>query len=108
MSILSGNIKENIIKLINDNLITPFNLVENARLKNYEYVKYYQKDNFLISEMKVIMYRKDCIFYYYFDKENKLQKIYCEFEETIEELFSREKELKKEVLKLNLGLKKAE
>lgn len=65
-----------ICDLANDYLLSPFDLVENARLDNYEYIKYYSKDDYLICEMKFEVSLEKYVFYYYFDKDNKLQQIY--------------------------------
>lgn len=68
-------IKE-ICDLANDYLLTPLDLVENARLENYKYIKYYTKKDYLICEMKFEVSLEKYIFYYYFDTNNKLQQIY--------------------------------
>lgn len=58
-------------------IVTPFNLLENAKLDNYKYVKYYSQKEYFITEMKCSMGNEDVrVFYYYFDQDNKLQKIY--------------------------------
>lgn len=61
-------------ELANDYILSPFNLVDNARLENYEYVKYYSDKNDLVCEMKFEILSEKYIFYYYFDKKDKLQK----------------------------------
>lgn len=99
-NILKESIKNNIVKLLESSLVTPFNLVENARLENYEYVNFYKKETYLVSEMKIEIFKQKCLFYYYFDEFNKLQKIDLEVNGEIEELFSREAELEKELNKL--------
>ena len=81
------DIFDEIATLKNSYLLTPYNLLENAKLSHYEYVKYYTEKEFLICEMKFEVLKKDYIFYYYFDKNDKLQKIYKKEEESIFFLF---------------------
>jgi len=73
---------ENIIKkvydLIYSPIITPYNLLENAKLDNYMYVNYYKGDTGLISEMKCIFEGEETIFYYHFDADDKLQKVFMD------------------------------
>lgn len=85
-----------IYDLIYKDIVTPYNLLENAKLDNYEYVKYYMKDNALIAEMKCNIARNDSrIFFYCFDSNNKLQKIFQTMNDSKSELlFDRKKELK--------------
>lgn len=58
------------------NIITPINFVENAKLSNYKYVKFYKNGVNLIVEMQCIC--KDSVervFFYTFDENDFLQKI---------------------------------
>ncbi|WP_209660512.1 hypothetical protein [Acetoanaerobium pronyense] len=78
--------------------------MDNAKLDNYEYVKYYTKENKFIAEMKCLVDKFDTIFYYEFDNNNYLQKIMMYQDEKMQCMFNREKELKelkKEYLELN-------
>lgn len=72
-------------------IISPYNLLENAKLENYNYVKYYTNEIGLIAEMQCIIPGEgEQIFYYQFDKKDYLQIIY---RNTIEEksiIFSRQ------------------
>ena len=71
-------------------ILTPYNLLENVKLPNYSYVKYYTNSIGVVAEMKCTIdgnYEK--IFYYQFDKKDFLQKIYCETDGTQEVLFDR-------------------
>lgn len=64
-------------------IITPYNLLENAKLENYNYVKYYTNEVGLVAEMECeIQGEGDQVFYYQFDKKDYLQKIY---QNTVEE-----------------------
>ncbi|MDH6456931.1 hypothetical protein M2102_000546 [Fusobacterium sp. PH5-7] len=87
-------------ELANDYILSPFNLVDNARLENYEYVKYYSDKNDLVCEMKFEILSEKYIFYYYFDKKDKLQKIYAKEDEKERYLFfDRKENLEKEIIK---------
>lgn len=89
---------QKIYNLIYSPIITPFNLLENSKLDNYSYVKYYKGENGLISEMKCI--EKDGlsrIFYYHFDKEDNLIQIFMEQDSKQQLVFDRNNELKKEI-----------
>ena len=58
-------------------IISPYNLLENAKLENYSYVKYYTNETGLVAEMQCeILGGGEQIFYYQFDKKDFLQKIY--------------------------------
>ena len=61
-------------------ILTPYNLLENAKLSNYSYVNYYMGENGLIAEMKCEMedYKKPVRFYYHFDKNDKLFRVFME------------------------------
>ena len=69
---------QKIYELRYEAIVTPQNLLENALLDNYEYVKYYKSDNqfMLFVEMKCVC--EDLIariFVYTFDEKKWLQKI---------------------------------
>ncbi|MCI6034245.1 hypothetical protein LIY46_04130 [Fusobacterium varium] len=97
------DIFDEIATLKNSYLLTPYNLLENAKLSHYEYVKYYTEKEFLICEMKFEVLKKDYIFYYYFDKNDKLQKIYKKEEKEVSLFFSRKKEIEKKIEELKLS-----
>lgn len=69
---------DKIFELLNSPIVTPYNLLENAKLKNYEYVKYYQKEEWLVAEMKCLVDGVETIFKYQFDCSDYLQRIYME------------------------------
>ncbi len=66
---------DKIFRLLYEPLVTPYNLLENAKLENYSYVKYYKNKEGLTAEMKCSIDNKQYIFRYEFDKKNHLQKI---------------------------------
>lgn len=90
---------EYLFKLYYSPLTTPYNLLENALLPNYEYVKYYTEGDELIAEMKCSMDDVDAIFYYHFT-DNNLQKIIMEQSGTKEVKFERSTEIKEVRLEL--------
>lgn len=61
-------------------MVTPYNLLENAKLPNYSYVNYYMSDDGLIAEMKckIEEHQEKVVFYYHFDKEDKLAQVFIE------------------------------
>lgn len=78
------------------NIATPTNFVENAKLSNYRYVKFYRDGVNLIIEMKCIC--KDNIervFFYTFDERDFLQKIISVEENKNKTLFDRKVELRR-------------
>ena len=81
MNIKGGKAMDAYIKKIYDMLyspiISPYNLLENAKLENYSYVKYYTNEIGLVAEMECsISDEGNQIFYYQFDKKDYLQTIY--------------------------------
>lgn len=85
-------------QLMCDEIITPHNLVDNSKLDNYSYVKYYKGISGLIVEMESLcsdqISRK---FYYEFNEKDFLQKIIVKTvnNDFIEVLFDRNKEIAK-------------
>lgn len=97
---MKKDIFDEIAILRNDHLLTPYNLLENGKLSNYKYIKYYKKDEFFICEMEFELLKTNYIFYYHFDKNDKLQEIYKQENSKIELYFSRKEEIKKKVEEL--------
>lgn len=83
---------DKLFRLYKSPLTTPYNLLENALLPNYEYVKYYKRENGLTTEMKCSMDDVDTIFYYHFDLDNNLQVVEMEQDGVVEIKFNRKKE----------------
>ena len=87
---------EKLYKLIYSPIVTPYNLIENSKLDNYEYVKYYKSLDGLICEMKCITEDGiEAVFYYNFDDEDKLYKVYMETTDEKKIVFNREEEIEK-------------
>lgn len=85
-----------IYDLLYSPIVTPYNLLENAKLQNYEYVKYYKGEHGLVAEMKCLMQSGDyAIFYYNFDEQDRLVSVHTDCSESREIVFDRECELKK-------------
>lgn len=73
-------------------IISPYNLLENAKLDNYSYVKYFTNEEGLVAEMQcVIPGEGEMVFYYQFDKKDYLQRIYQNTMEKKNIVFSRKK-----------------
>ena len=75
-------------------ILTPYNLIENIKLPNYKYLKYYTNDIGIVAEMKCLVdgYGEK-IFYYQFYEKDFLQRIYYFDNDAEEELFDRKQEL---------------
>ena len=88
---------KDIYNLIYSPLVTPHNLLENCKLKNYNYVKYYVANDELVCEMEcqVAENSEQCDrFYYFFSEDNYLQRIERDLgNEEREVLFDRLKEI---------------
>lgn len=83
-----------IYELMHSPIVTPYNLLENAKLDNYSYVNYYKGEIGLVAEMKCSM--GDGVyttFYYYFDESDKLIKVYEKIKGQKNIVFNREEEL---------------
>ena len=74
-------------------IVTPWNLVENAKLDNYEYVNYSKSGNGLVVSMKCKLGDCRAIFNYHFDQNDALQIIKTAYEDgTVETVFDRQVE----------------
>lgn len=83
-----------IYELLHSPIVTPHNLLENAKLENYKYVNYYKGENGLVAEMECSMDDGvDATFYYYFDVEDKLVRVLEEVKGKKSIVFDREEEL---------------
>lgn len=79
--------------LLHSPIITPYNLLENAKLDNYNYVKYYKGSNGLIAEMECINAdANEVIFYYKFNEKDELDSILMKSKNGIEIMFDRNDE----------------
>lgn len=93
--VMDANIQK-VYDMMYSPIITPYNLIQNAKLDNYSYVKYYKSGNGLIAEMECkIPTEGTCVFYYYFDKKDYLKKILMKQGEAIETVFDRTHEIEK-------------
>lgn len=93
---------KNIYELLYSNITTPYNLLDNAKLPNYSYVKYFKGNNGLIVEMECdIKEEGSAIFLYHFDDEDKLEMVVKKIENVEETVFSRSEELERAVKRYN-------
>lgn len=80
-------------------IISPYNLLENAKISNYNYVKYYNSDEGLIAEMECIVPDGELrVFYYHFDRNDFLQKIFVSNGKRKELIFERQKAIDEAIL----------
>lgn len=85
---------EQLYKLMYSPIITPYNLLENAKLDNYSYVNYYKGERGLIAEMKcTTKYNQEAVFYYLFDENDHIYKIERDICNEREVMFEREEEI---------------
>lgn len=82
-----------IYELMYSSIVTPYNLLENAKLDNYDYVNYYKGETGLIAEMKCFMDGEETIFYYCFNGNDQLIEIHEEIDGKRIVVFNRDEEL---------------
>lgn len=87
-------------------ILTPYNLLENAKLENYSYVKYYKDKTNLVAEMECKVDDDTKIFYYYFDEKDYLERIYMKTSKNRKIIFDREKEIEKSKIEYYKSLPK--
>lgn len=89
---------DRIYELMYSPIITPWNLVENAKLDNYDYVNFFKKDGYLIVEMKCFTDESEySIYQYKFDHKDALVEIIQILDDENIILFNRENELLKNI-----------
>lgn len=94
---------DRLFELHYSSILTPYNLLQNALLPNYEYIKYYGLGIEMTAEVKCSVDGEQTIFYYHFT-DNNLQKIEMEQLGRIEVKFDRNseyKDLRKKLLDTN-------
>lgn len=68
---------EKIYDMLYSPVLTPYNLLENVKLPNYKYLKYYTNNIGVVAEMQCLVDEyEEKVFYYQFDQKDYLQKIY--------------------------------
>ena len=86
----------NIYDLLYCPVVTPYNLLENAKLPNYKYVSYYKEESGLVAEMQCLTEDgNEAIFYYHFDNDDHLKHVYMMAGGQKELVFDRQTELQK-------------
>lgn len=88
-------------ELLHTPLVTPYNLLENSKISNYNYVKYYKSGNELICEMECESYGEVEKYFYSFDQRDFLQKIERDNNTEREVLFDRTAEILQQDKKYN-------
>jgi hypothetical protein len=87
-------------------ILLPFELLNNAKLPNYEYVKYLSNEQGLVVECSVVNDDGNkVLFNYYFDKTDRLMKLIAYEGPNVEVIFNREieaNELRAKISKKNL------
>ena len=85
---------DKLYSLLHSPIITPYNLLENAKLDKYNYVKYYKGSKGLIAEMECI--NEDAIevtFFYEFNMKDELDTIVMKDQQSLEVMFNRSDEI---------------
>lgn len=86
-----------IYNLLHSPIVTPHNLIDNAKLKNYEYVTYYKEPPFFVAEMKCKdLAGESTIFYYHFNDKDYLERIFKQQGTEKILIFDRAKEIEKQ------------
>ena len=81
--------------LLHSPIITPYNLLENAKLDNYNYVKYYKGNDGLIAEMQCVNEEAvEVKFYYQFNESDELDIVFMKESDNIQVVFSRNEEIR--------------
>lgn len=83
------NAFEKIYELTYLPLVTPYNLLDNLKLDNYEEINYKKIETGIIAEIICQVEKVLMKFYYSFNKENKLESIYYYENGEINFLFNR-------------------
>ena len=82
-----------VYELTNLAILTPQNLVENIQLDNYLEIKYYKREDEIVCEMLTEDDNEKIIYFYYFSKNNQLQRAFAMYGDENIELFDRNKDL---------------
>jgi len=99
---------QQLYELLYSPIITPYNLLENAKLDNYDYVNYSKIENGMLVTMKCTIER-DLIanFFYFFDDNDCLQMVKMETDEGMETIFDRQSEIEKLKERIQLNNKES-
>ena len=77
-------------------IITPYNLLDNAKLDNYDYVNYSKHNGGLLVTMKCEIEKNYKVkFFYHFDENDRLMRAIMKSQEGQEVMFCRETETNK-------------
>lgn len=102
-----NEIIQQIYDLVYSPVLTPYNLVDNAKLDNYDYVTFTKIESGILATMKCKIHSSiDTLFSYYFDKSDYLQTVTMKTDSGIEVIFDRNRETQKLKERFNHSLKK--
>lgn len=103
---MNDTIIDKIFDLKNQNIVTPYNLLENLKNDNYKYVNYLKEKNSILCDIGFIEDGSLIKFLYKFNKDFKLENIVYDTGtgENVE-LFNRQKELDKALFNYNQTIK---
>ena len=95
------HLRKALFEALHMNHVWPEELQANAKLPNYEYVHYTKQDQDLIVEMKFFdEYTNYCYAHYYFNSNEKLQKITITQKDELIILYDRQVSIAKAYLRL--------
>jgi hypothetical protein len=83
-----------IYSLVYHTIVTPYNLLDNIYIEGYSDIHYYKEDSKVICKL---IYQISDVYYYYFDKDNILQRVVNIENGKQTVLFERSKELDKTI-----------
>lgn len=102
-----NEIIQQIYDLVYSPVLTPYNLVDNAKLDNYDYVTFSKIESGILATMKCkIHFPMDAVFSYYFDKSDYLQTVTLKTDLGTEVIFDRNTETQKLKERFNHSLPK--
>ena len=82
---------EKVYDMLYSPILTPYNLLENVKLPNYKYLKYYTNNIGIVAEMQCLVdEHEEKVFYYQFDQKDYLKKIYYYDNGVEETIFDRQ------------------
>lgn len=86
-----------IYSLVYNEIVTPYNMLDNIFIEGYTDIHYYKEALELVCKLVYKPSEIEDIYYYYFDKENKLQRVVNTVKGKETELFNRNDELDKSI-----------
>lgn len=87
-----------IYSLVYHTIVTPYNLLDNIYIEGYSDIHYYKEDSKVVCKL---IYQISDVYYYYFDKDNRLQRVVNIENGKQTVLFERSEELEKTIKNYN-------